>query len=164
MWKPFQKFLGEIGVNERDIGSVIVALGARRGDYVEVYAPPSRELLKAAIGIGVDNIYSMGLYVGMMAPRKWFKPSLPLAHKLAPLCKSKAKCVAVDEAGERFFLYGRSVLGERVPGWKPGLVLVLNRRGEALGWGRGIIANIGGVKRRLLEPVWDLGWYLRRGG
>ncbi len=151
-------------MGEQDIGNVIIALGARGGDYVEVYAPPSRELLKVAVKIGVDNIYSMGLYVGMMAPGIWFKPSLPLAHKLAPLCKSKAKCVEVDEAGERFFLYGRSVLSERVSGWKPGLVLVLNTRGEALGWGRGTITNIGGVKRRLLEPVWDLGWYLRRGG
>ncbi len=162
-WRPFIDFINEVNIKIKFLGDKIIAIDSG-GNYVEVYSPPDNKLYKLLYNIDIKYFYSMGTYIGMMQPGKWFKPSLPLAHRLASFCNNPVKCSIVSEEGEKFFLYGRKVLEDNLITWNKGIVLVVNNIGEALGWGRGIIAKIGGERRRLLEPIWDLGWYLRRGG
>ena len=162
-WKPFSKFLDDLRIDPIMIGEAFLAVESK-GSYAEIYSPKDSKLIDILKKLDIKYFYSMGLYIGMMRPGKWFKPSLPLAHHLTPYCNKPVNCCIVSKKGERFFLYGKRVYQENILRWRPGLVLVVNNNGEAIGWGKGTIANIGGVRRRLLEPIWDLGWYLRRGG
>ncbi len=147
----------------RLIGSIIFSID-RNLPYAEVFAPPNSRIIKILLKLNLDDVYTLGLYVGMISPGKWFKPSLPLAHRLAAYCNKPVQCIILSELGERFFLYGKRVVEDNIIEWNNGLSLVVNMRGEALGWGIGAITKIGGRTRRVLEPVWDMGWYLRRGG
>jgi len=109
------------------------------------------------------NVYSAGDYLGLLARARSgyiFKPGLPLAHRLAGLCNTSIKCHVVDERGEKVFLYGKPVDLSHVISLGRGVTVVINRVGEALGWGR--LKAIKG--KMVLEPLADLGWYLRRGG
>ncbi len=161
-WRPLEEFTESQGLTIESLGHRIQALEAPNARYVEVYSPTIRiaELASRSRGF----LYTMGLYLGMMRPRAWFKPSLPLAKSLAPKCGHAVDCIVVEEQGERFFLYGKRVYEANIRRWRRGLSLVINYRGEALGWGIGRIVKIGGGEQRCVEPVWDMGWYLRRGG
>ncbi len=161
-WSPIATFFKKLGLEPLEILDNIITIERQRYEYVEVFSP-TQDLLKILEIIDADRLYSLGLYVGMMRPGEWFKPSLPLAHKLAPYC-NRMKCIVLDYNGEKFFLYGKTVYEENIVSWNPGVNLVVNELGEALGWGVGKIANIGGEQRRVVEPIWDMGWYLRRGG
>ncbi len=127
--------------------------GARYHDVFDVPIHVARVLGR------VGWLYSAGLYLGTI-DRSGFIPSLPLAHRLSRLCSHLIPCVRVTWEGEKFFLYGRRVLEENIEVWSPGLRIVVNPLGEAIGWGLG--AERGGS--RMIEPIKDLGWYLRRGG
>lgn len=165
-WNPLRSLLEDIGISairEAPLNlSNIIAIERPKYEYVEVFSP-STQILNILQLIEIDRLYSLGLYMGMMKPREWFKPSLPLAHKLAPY-RDRVRCIILDSNGEKYFLYGKTVFEENIEEWKPGLSLIVNEMGEALGWGTGKITNIGGRRRRVVEPIWDMGWYLRRGG
>ncbi|MCE4601436.1 MAG: hypothetical protein F7C38_07775 [Desulfurococcales archaeon] len=165
-WSVFDGFLAGQGLS---LGKLVegdkrlFAISRPGASYDEVFLASGR-VYRLLEKLDIETIYSLGLYAGMIKPGSWFKPSLPLAHYLAPLCRGEINCIAVDGIGEKFFLYGRRVVEPRIARWRRGLSLVINVLGEALGWGIGKIANIGGKTRRVVEPVWDMGWYLRRGG
>lgn len=161
-WAPLTGFLNEIGVDGDLLPPIIIAVERINYEYVEVFSP-SQEVFALLSRLPLDSLYSLGLYMGMMKPGSWYKPGLPFAHRLAPHC-GRVKCIVLDENGEKYFLYGRTVYAENTVSWTAGPALVVNLKGEALGWGVGKIANIGGRRRRVVEPIWDMGWYLRRGG
>ena len=132
---------------------VLEVPNARYYDVFDVPVPVARVLGR------LGSIYAAGYYIGYIEGYR-FNPSLPLAHRLSRLCGHLIKCSRVSWSGEKFFLYGRRVMGDNIVEWSPGLRIVVNPLGEALGWGVGIVE--GGV--RVIEPFKDLGWYLRRGG
>ena len=105
--------------------------------------------------------FSAGFYLGRIEAGS-FTPGLPLAFRLSRLCGLVIDCHRVDEFGEKVFLYGKPVYEDHVTAWAPGLSVVLGPRGHPLGWGRPEDKAKRG--RRVLAPIVDLGWYLRRGG
>lgn len=127
--------------------------GARYTDVFDVpeWAPPILSLL--------PSHYASGLYLGYVEIER-FKPSLPLARKLSAYCGTRLECIVVNEDGEKRFLYGRTLLDHHLVKWAPGIAIVVNTEGEALGWARGVEKH----GARTVQPLWDLGWYLRRGG
>lgn len=73
----------------------------------------------------------------------------------------------IRDKAEQLFLYGRDVLGVGVARVDPDLhvgdvALVINSQGEGLGTGR--LLQRPPAKGRVLIPLLDRGWYLRRGG
>ena len=135
------------------------------GPYVEAFSPPPT-VAKAAHELFNNVVYSIGGYLGNIDRKTHhFNPSLPLAHRLARLCGS-IRCCALDSRGERKFLYGKPVAGEYVVSspCTPGPCVVVNRIGEALGWGSIRVKSKRRCTPLTLQPVKDLGWYLRRGG
>jgi len=161
-WRPLDAFHQEIGVHSPPWKEHLFRLMLPNAKYSDVYlVDDSRielvESLKA-------RPYTMGLYYGMLFTDR-FVPSLPLAQFLAPRAEDLGVPVArLTREGERYFLYGRIVFEPNFEGWRRGLLLVVDVEGEALGWARGRIIIISGRRVRGLEPIWDLGWYLRRGG
>jgi len=160
-WKPLERFARELGLQPEAIAREPVAVAPKRGaPYMEVYdlaatPMPFRRLL--------GHTLTPGDFIGILEPARSFKPSLLLGALLAGKC-GVIKCIRVTGDGERFFLYGKPVYGRRVLEWRPGLAPVLGEDGEFIGWGVGREHKIGGRRLLLVEPVWDLGWYLRRGG
>jgi len=160
-WKPLEEFARALGVPLETIAREPVALAPRRGaPYMEVYdlaglPEPLREYLYSPL--------TPGDFVGILEPAKSFKPSLLLGALLAAKC-GLIRCIKVTVEGEKFFLYGKLVYEDKIVEWKPGLAPVVGDDGEFLGWGFGREHKIGRRRLRLVEPVWDLGWYLRRGG
>jgi ribosome biogenesis protein Nip4 len=109
------------------------------------------------------NPYFLGQFLGELSPTR-FRPSLQVLPFLVRNCTDAVK-VEVTLAGEQRFLYGQSLTEDHIAkdflALKKGLgVLVVNERGEGLGYGS--------VKRVSARAVTitnqqDLGWYLRRG-
>ncbi len=164
-WDPLRAFARELGVGVHAIGRRLVALAQptrpSAAAYYEVYETPSWHPIR--LETYSTGILVPGEFVGILEPRQRFKPGLPLAKRLSRKC-GIVRCITLSSRGERFFLYGRTVFEENILEWKRGLSIVVNELGEALGWGRGRIVKKGKHTTRLVEPVWDLGWYLRRGG
>lgn len=156
-WEPLRRFAGEIGLPLHAIARDPVARAPDRPRYYEVYDSSKYR------SVDFDDRIILGDFIGILVPGIAFKPSLPLAGRLAPKC-GVIKCIRVTFEGERFFLYGRSVLEANIDEWHPGIRIVVNRLGEPLGWGVGKIVKRGLRRERLVAPLWDLGWYLRRGG
>jgi ribosome biogenesis protein Nip4 len=163
-----KSFCNSIGAEKWVCYSKLLLLEIPGGTYYDVFDPPARveRFLEEVLSY---RAYAIGMYLGILdVKRRQFKPSLVLAHRLAPYCKEVSCCV-LDSRGERFFLYNKPVREDHIikcadPG-RGGIRLVVNHRGEALGWG--IVASDKSIKRRskpILKPVIDLGWYLRRGG
>ena len=165
------------GSLERWFGQRLVRTLKTRGEiyvssnrWAEIYlVPPVQvelvELLAASTGL---HPYSAGLFLGYLE-RGEYKPSLPLAHLVARY--AERGLVTVSEKAASLFLYGRdlfsgSITGYRGPLERGSLVVVLNPRGEALGYGVVVAAphewSPGSVVA--VKNVRDLGWYLRRGG
>ncbi len=155
------KFLRLVGVAVNPFKGGIYILDIEGARYRDAFYLPVK--LRSLVGRGVAA-YSGGLYLGSIEDRR-LKPGLPLARALKPLCSVAAKCVKLTPRGEQLFLYGRTVEGYNIVGWKPGYVIVLAPDGEAIGWGYGDMRRAGDPSRNLiLKPLKDLGWYLRRGG
>jgi len=134
--------------------AVLVVPGAR---YYDVFDVPGW-----ALGVsGEAGAFSAGFYLGYIEGDS-FKPGLPLAFRLSRLCGLAIKCHRVDSFGEKVFLYGKTFFEEHVVEWGRGLSVVLGPHGEPLGWGYPVDKPKKGG--RGLEPLMDLGWYLRRGG
>jgi len=154
------RFLSSIGLGEgflRGGYSRVLVLEVERGPYREVFLLDTR-LADVAEALGA--FYSGGLNLGII-DREGFKPSLHLARILAPLCRgSVIKCSVVNPRGAELFLYGREVFEENIVRWVRGVSLVVGVDVEPLGWGLGVEER----GMRVIKPLKDLGWYLRRGG
>ncbi len=157
---------GELRLKDVDLTSDLLALDVPGGSHIDIFKPPPsvRRFLILNRSTGITP-YSLGLYIGFTSRRGGFVPSLPLAHELAPYCVSGnlSRCVYLPPGLEAKFLYGKKIiLKDNIDS---GLVLVLNTLREALGWA--VVESLNnkyGERKRLLRPVRDLGWYLRRGG
>ncbi len=157
---------GELQLRGVDLTSDLLVLDVPGGSHIDIFKPPPsvKRFLSLNLSVGLTP-YSLGLYIGFIARRGVFVPSLPLAHELAPYCASGnlARCVYLPPGLEAKFLYGKKIiLKDNI---SDGLVLVLNTLREALGWA--VVESLNnkyGGQKRLLRPVRDLGWYLRRGG
>ncbi len=161
-------FCNSLGVDVRLCWENPVLLEVPGGAYSDVFDIPLNvmEFLESALG-GVA--YSAGYYVGSLDRNTMeFKPTLPLAHRLAPYCESMP-CCRVDDDAEVIFLYGKDILEEHILNVyhakrAESICLVTNKLGEALGWGRLVPAKSKRGRKLRLVAVKDLGWYLRRGG
>ncbi len=159
-YRVLEAFAVGLGVPLRSIVYNPMALEVPGASYYDVFDVP----LQVAKLLGAfPGVYSAGYYIGYIEESS-FKPSIQLAIRLSRLCGQTIKCIVVDEDGERLFIYGRRVSSSKIKLWKPGLAIVVNKRGEALGWGRGKTIKFKGSTIPVVEPVRDLGWYLRRGG
>ncbi|MCE4623986.1 MAG: hypothetical protein F7B11_04475 [Caldisphaeraceae archaeon] len=107
-------------------------------------------------------LYSLGFYVGYIKD-KVFYPSLMLSKRLSRLC-FLGICNRVDDFGEKVFLYNRRVFEEHIVEFRKGISIVVNERGEPLGWGVGKAIYVKNKEIKVVDPLKDLGWYLRRGG
>jgi ribosome biogenesis protein Nip4 len=154
--KILEAFALERGLKLADIASNPMALQVPKAKYIDIFDVP-RDLVEVLEQL--ESHYASGMYLGYIEDDK-FKPSLPLARKLSKLCGEKLCCATLDWEGEKRFLYGRTVRGDHIVEWCEGLTIVVNPLGEPLGWGLGVVME----GERLVKPVWDLGWYLRRGG
>jgi ribosome biogenesis protein Nip4 len=110
-----------------------------------------------------QNPYFIGLFLGELKTGT-LQPSLHVLHRLADAVKPSVK-VSASSKGEQKFVYGHSLeaqeFTQEVTGAdEPKQVLVVNQRGEGLGYGQIIKAPTG---EQLLKNQLDLGWYLRRG-
>ena len=158
------KFCREIGAHSSSCKWRIYVLEVPGGRFMDVFhLPPEVEEILARLLGGVA--YSAGLYLGKISP-EGFTPSLPLAHELARWC-GELNCCILTSNGEKRFLYGRTVPASLVASihmrGTSRKCLVVNARGEALGWGE-LAKSSKGRRTLAVRPVWDLGWYLRRGG
>ncbi|MCE4627851.1 MAG: hypothetical protein F7C34_01700 [Desulfurococcales archaeon] len=157
----FEAFCRDAGFEPAECAAGVYALEVPGGSYVELFDPP-REVLEFAEKHLDMIVYSVGLYLGLADTAKQrFRPSLPLAHRLAEKCEAD-RCCRVDSRGEKRFLYGRQVIPVHAPPRK--VCIVTNSLGEALGWARVLVKSKNGRPKTTLVPVIDLGWYLRRGG
>lgn len=156
-WNPLRFFAKEMGLPLQAIAKEPLALAPDRPLYYEVYDASRFKALE------INNKIILGEFIGILVPRRAFKPSLPLAGRLAPKC-GILKCIKISYNGEKYFLYGKSVMENNVEEWHPGTRIVVNPLREPLGWGIGRIVKRGARRERLVVPLWDLGWYLRRGG
>ncbi|MDP8002618.1 MAG: NIP7 pre-PUA domain-containing protein [Caldisphaera sp.] len=109
----------------------------------------------------IKSIYSGGYYLGYIKKEK-FHPGIPLANRISRLCKI-IDCIIIDDTGEKIFLYGKNVNQNHLIKFSKGLKVVVNANYESLGWGIGKVIN-GKKEIKIVEPLKDLGWYLRRGG
>lgn len=154
--RVLEDFASKLGLRLEDLASNPMALEVPDARYVDVFDVP--EGIQELLGY-FESHYAAGLYLGYVEGSR-FKPGLPLARKLARLCGSRINCIVLSWDGEKRFLYGRIVREKDIMKWVEGLTIVLNPLGEPLGWGLGLTRG----NERLVKPVWDLGWYLRRGG
>jgi len=94
--------------------------------------------------------FAAGLYLGEKVRR--FMPSPALLEMIQP---HTDKTVTVTDKAAWLFICGRDVLLEGVvKGKKKGTVLILNRRGECLGFGA--------WKKDAIQNRMDIGYFLRR--
>ncbi len=162
---------------ERWFGRRLVEALENRGEmyvasnrWAEVYlVPPEQVELVGLLAMSTGlHPYSAGLFLGYLEGGE-YKPSLPLAHLVAR--HAERGLITVSEKAAKLFLYGRdlfsgSITSYRGPLERGGLVVVLNPRGEALGYGVVVAAPHEWSSESVVavRNVRDLGWYLRRGG
>ncbi len=157
--ESLEGFLRLIGAGSVFRGDLIIALDVEEGDYVELFYIESR-LHRLVLSLGA--MYSGGLNLGLVDKNNGgFKPSLHLARELAPLCHGGViKCSVLSPRGEALFLYGKTVYENNIVKWVKGVSLIVGVDYEPLGWGLG--DEVG--DERVIKPIRDLGWYLRKGG
>jgi 60S ribosome subunit biogenesis protein NIP7 len=160
-YRLIEAFASSLGVGMGAVAANPLALVVPGARYFDVFDAPLTVL--KSLGAAGESLYAAGFYLGYIEGYS-FTPSLPLGQRMSRLCGHSIDCIVLDGEGERFFLYGRRVYGDHVVEWLPGFRLVVNTEGEFLGWGNGVSAEKGGVSFKIVEPVKDLGWYLRRGG
>ncbi|MCE4612491.1 MAG: hypothetical protein F7C07_01475 [Desulfurococcales archaeon] len=160
-YRLLEAFASSLGVSVRAIALNPMALVVPGARYFDVFDVPLKIL--QSLGVVGGSVYAAGFYIGYIEEFS-FTPSLALSQRLSRLCGHGVDCIVVDSEGERFFLYGRRVHEDHLVKWLPGLRPVVNEAGEALGWGSGAVVESRGISFKIVEPVKDLGWYLRRGG
>lgn len=104
-----------------------------------------------------------GLPLGRLVDGAW-RPSLEAAQRVPRGATGRFVQLAEDLVGR--FLYGRGIAADGVSRFgqaaAPGTtVFVYAPNGDALGIGRVVPDR---ADRRRLDPIIDLGWYLREGG
>jgi ribosome biogenesis protein Nip4 len=109
------------------------------------------------------RFFYVGAYLGKTVKGKFF-PSLELLRMIA---EKKANKVVVDKKAEWLFICGRDVFRRGIievvgSSEKGDYVLVLNRRGECLGYGRAMHDLRQGKERIAIKNVIDIGDFLRR--
>lgn len=94
------------------------------------------------------ELYAVGVEIGTLSEE--FEPSIGLSD----LISSTEEKTVVNEEGEKLFSYGRDVFVQNiVKGKKEGDRLVVNERGEVLGFGF--------YDGKMLKNVVDKGFYVR---
>ncbi|BBD71695.1 hypothetical protein HS1genome_0084 [Sulfodiicoccus acidiphilus] len=106
-----------------------------------------KKIVQALRGLKMHP-YSIGIPVATLEPK--VEPSLAFGEYMARACRK----IVLDDSQLVRFLYGKSVKVDA----NSGLFVVVDRRGDFLGYGEVIPSG------NLLRPLRDLGWYLRKGG
>lgn len=109
------------------------------------------------------SFFYVGTYLGKTVEGKFF-PSLELLRMMA---EKKANKVIVDKRTEWLFICGRDVfrrgMTEVVGSCEKGdYALVVNHRGECLGYGKAMHDLRQGKKRIVIKNLLDIGDFLRR--
>lgn len=150
--KPIRAFANLFGVDV-DLNENLVV---KKGDqYFLVTEDLKKTMSKGFFYIGSylgkvkDGVFSPGFEFLKMLPQK------------------NANCIVVDEKTEWLFICGRDVFKRGITGMKGSTkrgdyVLVLNKNGETLGYGR-VTCDFGEVKKGVaVKNILDLGDFLRR--
>ena len=153
-------FAKQLGVPLAALASKPYVLEVPGAKYHDVFDVP--EGAEAVIK-RLPSAYSAGYYIGSLQGER-FVPGLPLALRLQRLCGVSMECIVVDTRGAKVFLYGMPVEDRHILEFHEGVRVVLDPLGEAIGWGAGVKVTLKNVTTRRVDPVKDLGWYLRRGG
>jgi ribosome biogenesis protein Nip4 len=133
----------------------IVKIG--RGYYQVV--PELRKLMEKVDKNLRREAYSAGLFLGEEKGKK-FLPSIALLDTLG---HASHRWVMVDDKAEWLFLCGRDVFAKSVvkANVKSGIVLVSNKRGEVLGYGK-ITGDMSKKDKVYVKNFLDRGDFLRR--
>ncbi len=117
----------------------------------------------------MEDPYNAGLAIGEL--KKQFVLSIAGADLFARYGKRNKCYVVVSEKAENLVLYGRDVMGESIVAASNGLdenemVIILNRRFEAIGVGRTRFAgrSLFQKGRVTISTIADAGYYLREEG
>jgi ribosome biogenesis protein Nip4 len=111
------------------------------------------------------DFFYVGVYLGKVKGRAFF-PSFPL---LAMIAEHDANKVVVDEKTEWLFICGRDIFKQGIVNVtaskrKGDYTLVMNQRGECLGFGR-ILGSVDEKKDKhkvIVKNIADIGDFLRR--
>lgn len=160
MLKKLKEFAEALGLPMSAIATRPYYLEVPDGNYYDIFDVTSR--VEEAVS-RLPSLYSVGLYLGYI-DKEGFHPGLPLAQRLASKCFVSTDCTVLDEYGAKVFLYGKEVTEEHIVKFKEGVSVVLDTSLEPLGWGFGSYIRLKSRRVTRVEPVKDLGWYLRRGG
>jgi ribosome biogenesis protein Nip4 len=110
----------------------------------------------------LNDFFFAGKYLGKSKKGKFF-PSFNLLRMIA--CKDANK-ITVDERTEWLFICGRDVFGQGIIGKssanKGQYVLVMNKHGDCLGFGKALRDINTHVKGVVIENILDIGDFLRR--
>ncbi len=131
------------------------------GECIEILAASKKAMQIAKIVKDKLHLFTYGVHVARYCDNRIIV-NLGL---LGIIGGYSSHYVRVTDHGERLFLYGRDIFEDSIIEIKVSKectgkpVLVVNTRGEPLGWGR--------YRRRkgriIIENIIDLGWYLRSG-
>ena len=119
--------------------------------------------------VQITDPYLAGLAIGEL--KKQFMPSIAGADLFARYGKRNKFYVVVNKKAENLFLYGRDIMGESIVEASEALyqnevVIVLNRRFEAIGIGRTRFAGrlLFQKGKVTISNIVDAGYYLREEG
>lgn len=136
--------------------SIIEAEEFFQGEFVRI---PSE--LRGVIKRVAQKPVFVGVFLGRYV-RKTFHPSPALLQELALVSDKK---IVVDDRAAWLFLCGRDLFGSSVtsaPPTKPDdCVLVMNRRGDCLGYGI-CVETVDKPHKVFVKNVYDIGNFLRR--
>ncbi len=137
------------------------------GERKEIFLVPKNVFSVFKQISSVRMPFFLGLFLGELTKGD-FKLSLEGAYVVAKKCKKK--WIIVSDKGEILFLYGRDIMRGSIIKWDPSIrkgdrVVIMNRRGEALGVGR-VVKGLKKAKNTdiVVKNLIDRGWYLRKGG
>jgi len=109
-----------------------------------------------------NDFFYAGIYLGKAKGARFF----PSFHLLWMMAQDEANKIFVDEKTEWLFICGRDVFKRGIvkvmgSGKKGGHTLVLNSKGECLGFGR-IIRDLNKTSAVAVRNISDVGDFLRR--
>ncbi len=127
-------------------------------EYYQILPPLRKVMEKIDAALG-RPAFSAGLYLGEQKGKE-FKPGLALLNMVS---RASNCWVSVDDNAEWLFLCGRDIFAKSVvkSNVKSGIVLVANKRGEILGYGR-ITGDVSKKNSVYVKNILDRGDYLRR--
>ncbi|WP_292319399.1 hypothetical protein [Caldisphaera sp.] len=155
--KALENFVSQLGINISSIATNLKKLEIENGKYNDIFDIPIQ--LEIIVN-SLESIYTTGFYLGYIKNNKFY-PGLTLLRRISRLC-NEINCIKLNKKGEKQFLYGK-IVKNNIISFKEGLRVILNENDEPIGWGIGKVINRK-KEIKIVEPVKDLGWYLRRGG